>query len=208
MTSSKKLVKMNPMNKTILYNPFQRFQTSTLIIAGTIGTIIFCILAYFFETRFDGAIDLHFVNGVEIYQPFIDNIVVIITLSILLFLAGKMVNRKTRFIDNLSVSLIARLPFYFLLFFNYNSSIYKLSHALLEGLSSTHPVADISNSKILLLLAFATTGLLLLAWYITLLYNGYRLSCNAKNNNAILYFVIALIGSEIISKLLIHSISL
>lgn len=208
MTSSKKSVKMNPMNKTILYNPFQRFQTSTLIIGGTIGTIIFCILAYFFKSRFDGAIDLHFVNGVEIYQAFIDNTVVIITLSMLLFLAGKMVNRKTRFIDNLSVSLIARLPFYFLLFFNYNSSIYKLSHALLKGLSATHPVADISNVKILLLLAFAAAGLLLLAWYITLLYNGYRLSCNAKNKTAILYFVIALIGSEIISKLLIYSISL
>ena len=102
------------MNNTILYNPFQRLQTGILAVSGTVATILFCFTAYFFKARFDGAIDLHFVDAVEMYEPFIDNIVVIISLSLLLFFAGKIVNRKTRYVDILSVSLIARIPFYFL----------------------------------------------------------------------------------------------
>lgn len=196
------------MIKTILFNPFHKFQSKILIITGIVATVFFSVTAYLFQARFDGAIDLHFVNSIEMFEPLIDNIVVILTLSFLLFFAGKIVNRKTRFVDLLAASLIARLPFYLLMFFNFNSAIRNVSKTVTDGITSSNSIAEISNANIWLLLSFAFTGLILISWYLSLLYKGYKVSCNAKNNTAILYFIIAIIGAEILSKYLIHLISL
>ena len=97
--------------KLVLFNPFEKFSASKLLVFGIIATLIGSYLGYVFNGRFDGVIDLHFNEETTLVQPFVDNAVNILCLSLSLFVVGRIINKKTRFIDVLIPAMIARIPF-------------------------------------------------------------------------------------------------
>lgn len=190
---------------SILINPFKRYRENQLLLFGISLTLIASFFAYFTKARFDGVLDMHLVENIKIWQPFSDNLINILTLTITLFIAAIAVNRKTRFIDILVVSIIARIPYYILLFFNIGGHLNKISLKLLKSIKSsqTVPKLDITVFEVGFLLLFALFSILFLVWYITLLFNGFKISCNAKGLKPILLFISCVILSEIISKFIV-----
>jgi len=191
------------MNYKLLYNPFERYQERSLILVGIAALIIGSLLAFFFQARFDGVLDLHFVSQVFLWQAFADQAVNVVCLLICLGALAFYMNKRTRVIDVLAVCLFARLPYYLLSLFNVNGVMIEISEKILEdpmGITT----GNIAMSHLLLLLVFSGLSLLAIIWQLILLYHGTKVSSNAKGTKFSILFVIAIIVAEILSKLLIN----
>ena len=188
--------------KSLLFKPFERYSELTLLIVGALFTILGSYAAFLFDIRFDGIIDLHVSHSEYFLQPLIDNLINIFCLVSFLFLSTLFFNRRTRIVDILTTSLIARIPFYILPILNFDGRIGHATDALLQ-LVKDNLIDQISISTTLPLLLFGIFTIIALIWYIYLLYTGYKISSNAKGNKPVILFVIALIVAEIASKILI-----
>jgi hypothetical protein len=191
--------------KKLLFNPFEKFSEIQLLFFGIAITIIGSYIGYFFNGRFDGAIDLHFTNETTLLQPFIDNCINILSVAVILFFLGKTINKKTRFIDILIPAFVARLPFYLLPFSNFNNFMVNFTNSMLENVDLKNPMAlHIETSDLISISLFAIVSIAMLVWFFVLLFHGFKIAANCKTPIHTLIFVIGIIMAEILSKTLIY----
>lgn len=192
--------------RTLLFNPFEKYSDTILIVFGLLFTLIGGYLGFVFNARFDGVIDLHFVKNVSIFNPLLDISIDIVTLTICLFVVGKLINNKTRCIDILSATMIARIPFYFITFFNANNKAYAISERILTLVKSNQiNTLEALDVFYLMLMTFAIIASLI--WSMVLLFNGFKTAVNAKETKHTLFFIGTLIFAEILSKILIINLN-
>lgn len=193
------------MNRKIVFNPFEKHSEITLLIFGLTLTILGSFIGYLMKARFDGIIDMYLVENISLIEPFLDNLLNTLSLFVLFFILGKSINKKTRWVDILSASIIARIPFYILPLFNIGGFLEKITERLLESidLENLNSPPAISISDMLAMLLFAGIGIVCLCWFIALFWNGFRVATNTKGTKNIILFVIMLIVAEVISKFLI-----
>src|SRR5690606_28944161 len=104
------------MMKTLLLNPLEKYTTKFLLVIGLVAAVLGSLLAYHFQVVYDGAVDVHF-SEVAFFDAFLINFLQIVIVSILLYLAAFLFNRKTRWLDLFIVSLLYRIPIYFSVLF-------------------------------------------------------------------------------------------
>lgn len=189
--------------KTVFFNPFEKYAENKLLIFGLLITLIGSYLGYLFQGRFDGVIDLHFVPSTTLSEPFIDNIINIVSLFLVLFILGKYINNKTRVIDILTPILIARFPLYLLTFSNYQNFISDASQRLIASIDLQNMPSDLNldTSDMVITLLFAVLSILFLIWFIILLFNGFKVATNSRGIKNNLLFAGAIILAEILSKI-------
>lgn len=192
--------------RTLLFNPFEKYSDKILIVFGLLFTLIGGYWGFVFNARFDGVIDLHFVENVSIYPPLLDIGIDIVTLTICLFVIGKLINNKTRCIDILSATMIARIPFYFITFFNANNKAYAISEGILT-LAKSNQINTLEALDIFYLMLMTFAIIASLIWSMVLLFNGFKTAVNAKETKHTLFFIGALIFAEILSKILIITLN-
>jgi len=195
--------------KKILFNPFAQFSERPLILFGIAATILLSMTAAFFNARFDGVLDLHFSMPTFFSATLIDNAVNIVILSLTLFTLGKIRNNKTRFIDIFSASLISRIPYYIVPFFNWNNIILLESEKLMQQFLTVKPrgVPAFESIQLLLLVLFTVASLFFLAWFIYLLYQGYKVATNAKGAVEVVLFAVTLLIAEVFSKIIFYNLN-
>jgi hypothetical protein len=185
-----------------IFNPFQNYSEKQLVLFGSIITIIATALTVLLNGRFDGVLDLHFVEKTTIAKVVYDLIIDLLILTILLFIIGKLVNKKTRLIDILATSIIAKIPFYFLLFFNINDKMFLVTEKLMSMVSKNNPI-NIETSEMILLVFSGIATFTCLIWSIILLFNGFKTATNSKETKHVLLFIVTIIIAEVLSKILI-----
>ena len=185
-----------------IVNPFETFSEKQLLFTGLVATVFGIFIGFVFNARFDGVVDLHFSESVTWQEVALDNLINIVVLSIVLFVAGKTINPKTRIIDILNSSLISRIPFYILPFFNVNQIMFHSSNEMMESIQNGQ-FSEITSTNLILTLVFSLVAILLLICFVILLWNGFKIATNAKGNKAIILFVVSLFVAEIVSKYLI-----
>ena len=188
--------------KILLFNPFEKYSEKTLLFVGVIFTLLGSFFAYVFNIRFDGVIDVHIVPNTLLYQTLLDNLINIFCLVLFLYISTKYINKKTRLIDILNTALVARAPFYLVPFFNINGVIEKASADIIQ-FANPELISQISSSNLFIIIVFGIITILFLVWYISLLFNGFKVASNAKGKNPIILFVISLLLAEVLSKFLI-----
>lgn len=195
--------------KKILFIPFEQFSERPLILFGIATTIVLSMTGAFFNARFDGVIDLHFSTPTFFINTLTDNAVNIVILSLTLFTLGKFRNNKTRFIDVFTASLISRIPYYLLPFFNWNNMILTESNKLMEQFMTLQPgtVPQFESTQMFTLILFAGVSILFLVWFIYLLYQGYKVATNAKGAVEVVLFGITVLISEVVSKIIFYLIN-
>jgi hypothetical protein len=186
------------VNKT-LFNPFETNSAAKLLLLGLLFTAIGCALAAHFNARFDGVLDLHFVETLW-WKPVLDNIVNISSSVLVLFFAGFYFNKKTRLKDILAISVFCRYPLYLLPLFNIDSIMIKAGENLMSDFN-VGTVPDFDVRTVIVLLVFGIFAILMIVWFLINLYNGFQIATNAKGNRAVFVFVAAIILMEIISKI-------
>lgn len=186
----------------LLFNPFERYSELLLIAIGAVGFVIGSLLGCYFNGRFDGAFDLHFVENTDLLQSLSDNSIATFSLFIVFAIAGKILYAKTRLVDVLAVSLIARFPLYLLTLSNINNISYSSGLALLDGLTDSEMGLPIND--IIISLSFGLIGILLIIWMIVLLFKGFKLITHGKGVKLVIFFILAIILSEVVSKAILY----
>ena len=195
--------------KKILLNPFEQFSERPLILFGIAATIVLSMTSAYFNARFDGIIDLHFHTPTFVMNTLTDNALNITILSLALFTLGKIRNTKTRFIDVFVASLISRIPLYLVPFLNWNNSILEESEKLTKQILTAQPgmVPSFEDVNIVSLALFSIVSILLLAYFIYLLYRGYKVATNAKGAVEVILFGVTIIIAEIFSKIIFNLVN-
>ena len=188
---------------SLLSNPFEKYKESTLITIGSIVTILFSGIAFFLYIRLDGLLDMHFADELKIHHPLLDNIVNILTCSLVLFILGKYINPKTRFIDIFAASIVARIPYYPLILLNINDVLRDATKSVVEN-STPDLIHQIPTSSLTFILVFALLSIGALIWYMILLYKGFKTATNAKGSKPIVLFIISILLIEVVSKIIIN----
>ncbi len=185
-----------------LFNPFH-FSEKKLLPFGIVTLLIGAYLGFAYNSRFDGVIDLHYTEKVSLFQSFFDLLIAITTVSLILYLLGLFINKKTRMVDLFIVVLISKVPFYLLPLFNIGNKMYEVSN---KTLTLINPKSDLKllPNEILFLILSTIISLLAMIWSIILLYNGFKTATNSKEIKHSILFVIGLLLSEIVSKIIIH----
>lgn len=188
--------------KTLLFKPFEKYSENRLLITGLLALFIGTGLAFLLNTRFDGALDIHYGMEVQFQTAVIDQALALVSLVLFLFLSGILVNPKTRFVDILSTVLIARIPLYLASLLNLGG--YTSSAGLEIKQSMLHEGSEISPFAIVLMVVSIVVILPLIVWSFVLLWNGYKTAANAKGVKAILLFIGAALLAEITSKIVLE----
>ncbi|PKP26220.1 MAG: hypothetical protein CVU03_04175 [Bacteroidetes bacterium HGW-Bacteroidetes-2] len=169
-----------------LLHPFSIFSEKKLLFFGIVLTIFSAFLASFFNARRNGVLDVHFVTSISFTTALIESLINLFILSIFLFIAGIITNKKTRLIDIFITALVALPVFLLTFFFNINNTMSDLGLQISE-LNSNNSIMEILLDNIFLLLVFALWSLLVLAWVFILLYSGFKVASNAKGSKPIFF---------------------
>ncbi len=188
---------------SILFKPFTRFSANSLLLVGIVVTLIGSYVGYLGGARFDGVLDIHFGESVLLQSPFLENIINVLMLSIFLFIGGKVINEKTRLIDIVVTSLVARIPYYLIPLLNVKSMISKATDQVLQA-AENQTLDGIPNLSLVLLTVFSVVVILFAVWYVVLLFNGFKTASNAKGAKHVVFFAVSILLAEITSILIIH----
>lgn len=190
------------MNWKLLFNPFQKIETNTLLIIGGLLFLIGSFFAFYFGFTFDGVLDLHTVGEISLLNAFKQNAINIVILWLLLLGLGLFINAKTRWNDVLVSVLIFRIPFYLMILL---SSIPFIKNTLNEFANSLKIGKEFQFEieNILIISGYSMVSLALLVYAIILLFNGFKTATNAKGWRHYLSFALVLIVSEVITKFII-----
>src|SRR5690554_5012534 len=170
------------MNFRVLYNPFEKYSERRLLISGIVMLFFFSILAFYLNARFDGIIDMHIVENIVWYEPLIDNFLNTITLFVVFFTFGKIINPKTRSIDVLNASLISRIPIYLISLSNIDGIINRATQNILDKIDfdNLQNLPQFEMSDLIITMIFALFSVTFLLWMIALFWNGFRVATNTK----------------------------
>jgi hypothetical protein len=187
--------------KTI-FNPFSKFSEVQLLFAGLIFMLISFAVCYYFGLQMDSIFHFGYINKNHTTLQ-----IIWITLRSYLigffafFILGKIYNRKTRFIDIINTILISQIPGLIIVVIG---EIPFIENAL----ALTATISNDENTKlpminIIIICVYIFINLLVAAYGMTLLYNGFRTATNIKNWKQIVLFAFVVIATVTISQFLI-----
>ena len=161
-----------------LFNPFVRIAGTTSLIGGLVAIGVGGLAAAAAGIRFDGLLDMHFVQSVPVWLPILEGFLNWITISVLFVLIGQFFGGGSgvRLIDIAGTQALARAPLV--------------------------PAAAICT---LPLIRNSLASLLMLAgivWMVVLMWNAFSVSCNIKGGRGIALFAVALVIGELSTKFL------
>lgn len=183
------------MNWKTIINPFQKFSSAQLIGVG----VIFFGLSIYFQYLFGYQL-YAILNAREPLTPQIiplQNIILntlfcnLLVITVL-FIYGKIINKKTRIIDIVNTVLIGQIPFILCVPLTHLPFIYKSSERVkdmvLNKMETSIPTPD--------LIITASFGLFILGIVIycyALLFNGFKTATNMKKTAQIIILILLLI---------------
>jgi hypothetical protein len=181
----------------LAFNPYIRIAGLQAFGIGIIINIIIAVIANYRNIYFDGVLDMHFVKISNLINAFTIMSINIAVLTIIMWIAGLLVTRNFRFIDILGTMTLAKTPYLILAivaFFIPKPNI----ETILQN-----PISILNNTSLII---FTILSIPITIWYITLMYNALKVSCDIKGLKLNITFISALIIAEIVSKALISMV--
>ena len=194
------------MNWKIIFNPFSKFSEIQLLIFGVLITFLGSFIGSHFGVIFDGVFDVH-VYEISIIKGILVNLINVFSVFILFLILGKIINSKTRIIDILNVSLISRLPIYLVGIFANNSKMNSITEDLMKGINEPEKL-NLPTTDLIFIMIFSSAMMIFLIYSIVLMVFGFKTATNIKKWQHYVFFAIAIVAAEIISKILISNIIL
>lgn len=194
------------MFKTLL-NPFEKFSEKQLLLFGILFLIIGSYFGFLLNAYFDSILHISFVQNATYLNSILQNVIITVILSFVLFALGKYFNPKTRFIDVLNVSLIARIPFYFSTLININDATLKLTDTIANNVNTIQNI-QFSTSEYIFLIISSAFGILCLFLFVVLLWKGFKTATNAKTTKEIIVLIVVLLLTNFISFYIINLITI
>jgi hypothetical protein len=180
-----------------IFNPFKRIAGWEAFAIGLVIVALTTFTANFSEIYFDGVIDMHFAENFDALKSWLMIPVNIISMSVIMWLAGLFASKNFRFIDILGTMTLSRAP---LLLIGLASLF--VDKPDLSGIMQNPYVIFDSVSFII----FIIFTLPIIVWSIALMFNAFKVSTGGYGQKLVISFIIGLIIAEAISKIIIFQI--
>lgn len=192
------------MNWKTIFNPFSKFTETQLLVFGIAITVIGSFFGFFFQVSYDGVLDVHSKN-VTFFDSLKENAVNVFSIFVVLLVLGKIINQRTRIIDILNTSLVSRLAIYLIAIFANNPVMERITNQVLESKDHLENF-QLNPTDLIITMGISILMMVFLTYFIVLLVNGFRTATNIKKWQHFVFFAIAIIVAEIISKILISNL--
>ena len=182
---------------SLIFNPFKRIAGWDAFGVGLVIAVLTTFTGNFAGIYFDGVIDMHFAENFDSLKSWLMIPVNIISISVIMWLAGITVSKNFRFIDILGTMTLSRAPFLLIALASFFVKVPDLSGIMQDPFV----IFDSISFIIILILTFP-----IIIWSVTLMYNAYKISTGASGQKLSISFIFGLIIAEIISKIIIYQI--
>ncbi|UIR55419.1 hypothetical protein LZQ00_14230 [Sphingobacterium sp. SRCM116780] len=186
----------------IVENPFDNLSELRLIVVGLIAFLIGTFAAYFLGGSYPGIMSFKS-NSATLLQLFYQNTLNTILLSLVLYVFGKILNPRARFLDLLITVLIARTAIYCMALLNTNAWLNPIADMIAKNVVNTQSGSMIDKSDLLMLFLGVIIILLLLIYFFYLLIKGFRISVNSKKGYHGLLIIIIVFVLEALASIFI-----
>ena len=191
--------------KQYLFNPFIKIAGSKALIFGLLFILISSIFAAFFNTRFDGIVDLHFYNKVNWVQPLLDQLIGLIIMVAVFYLIALILRSKPRIIDLAGTFAYSRLAFLLAPALNMSGFLSGIGNQL-KSMDPNHPVLPFSSAEFVLLILLSLFSLVLVIWLVVLYFKAWKTCSNLKGNQLVVSFIAGLLIVEIVTVYLTRNL--
>lgn len=191
-----------------LLNPIEFYNDRKLLIVNLIIFAVGTALAVLMQAWFSSTIQLLFKSKISIYETTLENIISISLLTFVFFVAGKIINRKTRLIDCLNLSLYTRIPFYIISLLNFNGALSRNMPIELEDGSIKIPSPSALANSTDYIISFITSclNIVVIIFLIIVIYRSFKTLSNAKKTSDYIIFVVLFLLITIFSPVIINLI--
>lgn len=180
------------MNWKTIFNPFLKFDEKTLFIAGILSISIVFVTSYFLGFQTDSLFHFTILKDEDSLLKVVASTLIIYAISILiLFGLGKVINKRTRIIDIITPVFISQFPMIFLLFSMKIPFVMKAQQEIMNTVENQSQ--DFDPISLLIICIYSFVSLLISAYGITILYNGFKTATNLKKWQHIVIFAIILL---------------
>ncbi len=187
--------------KNKLLNPFAYYDEKILFAIGIVSHFFFTYIGYLTKSNFPDFLSIK--KSVETFsflELIVQNSTILLVTIFCLFLLGKIINKKTRFIDIVNVALVSRIAYYVVFITDFIPVVNRKLELVLHGVTENNfdVLNDITTMTVVLLVAFTAIFFLLLMFYY--LFIGFKTVTNLKSIKHILLFIGCLFLIEIITS--------
>lgn len=183
---------------TWVFNPFYFWGGSKLFWIGLAVIAIHIPVGYFFNVRFDGAIDMHLAFDVSFIRVILDVVFAWTSLFMCFYLSALAFKSPIRLVDICGATAVARIP---LLLSVLPAKIFA------PEAQSVEEILSLEGTELTVLIVGSLVVLLFLAWFIILLFNAFKVNSNLKGWKLHTGFWTALIVAELIALYLIRNLT-
>lgn len=182
------------MNWKTVFNPFERFDERLLLLAGVAAVVISIVIGYYTDTAFTSIYKISAVQNHSLKTIVTTTLLSFLVAIVVLFILGKILNKKTRIIDIINTVLISQLFLIPLQFFGKTSSVELAGKNIIRyqsDPSGTFPFLDF-----LIMISMTIISITVLIYSFTLFYNGFKTATNIKKwQHIVLFCVVSMISS-------------
>lgn len=184
-----------------ILNPIEYFDEKVLLkvnlIIFTIGTIIAIILRGWFDNTFHLAFRTH----TAALPTLLENLFSVLLITLAFFITGKIINKKTRWIDSLNLAMYIRIPFYIMVLSNITGIFSNMMPEIEKGnrISVQLPTRE---SDYIFLVFFSLISILVVVLQFFVIYRGFKTLANAKKITDYLILITLFIITMFVSSIL------
>lgn len=180
------------MNWKTIFNPFERFDDKQLLVAGLLTVAAAIFTGYWTDSFFSSIYKINGLEKTSLQAVAIPTLVSFSFAIVILFILGKILNNKTRFIDIINTVLISQMSLVILQAFTGISSIDKAQEHMISY--QTNPAGPFPVLDFIVTLSMASFVITVLIYSITVYYNGFKTATNIKKwQHIVLFGVVSLI---------------
>lgn len=189
------------MNWKTIFNPFERFDDKVLLGVGIVATALAILTGYWTGTYFSSIYRINSLDKVTVQAVAVPTLISFVFAIVVLFILGKILNSKTRFIDIVNTVLISQLLLVLLQATDRLSFVKESQKKVIAH--QTHPSDPLPVVDIAVTLSMASFAIIILIYSITLYYNGFKTATNIKKwQHIVLFAAVSLIMTLVCQILL------
>lgn len=177
------------MNWKNILNPFKKYSEKSLLVFGLLFFILTAIISYSSKMQQDSIFHLSFNKNITLFQAFlycgISNIIAVVVL----FILGRLINRKTRLIDIVNTILVSQSLNAVLLFVMKITDFRKQQESILNQVKNDGNL-QLNFVESLGFLIFTGITLIGVICSFVLFYNGFKTAVNLKKTQHIVIFTV------------------
>lgn len=187
------------MNWKTIFNPFSKYDEKQLLIIGIIGLIITLALCQQSGLQVDSIFHYRYADEkISLIKNIGLSLLSYSIAIIIFFILGKIYNKRTRLIDIINTILISQIPGILIMLLCEIPWVKNTMDSI--AVSAQKNPENIVTFDLITICIYSFSMLLLIAYGITLFYNGFKTATNFKDWKQIVLFAFILLATCITSQ--------